>query len=47
MIPGLTLHEVADTLATDSGAAFAESFLAATARLAGSSPYHPDLTRRR
>ena len=43
MIPGLTLHEVADTLATDRGAAFAESFLAATAQLAGSSPYHPDL----
>ncbi len=43
VIPGLTLHEVADTLATDRGAAFAESFLAATAQLAGSSPYHPDL----
>ena len=42
--PGLTIHEVALTLAQDRGDAFASSFLADVARAAATSHYHPDLS---
>ncbi len=42
--PGLTIHEVAQTVAADRGSAYAEEFLTDLASLARSSPYHPDLS---
>jgi UPF0755 protein len=44
VIPGLTLHEVVQTLAADRGATFAEQFLVDLAAMARSSPYHPNLS---
>ena len=42
--PGLTIHEVAQTVAADRGNAFGERFLTALASLAAASPYHPNLS---